>query len=492
MPPHHTLGTVLTCSLLALVAPAASAQPSPKGRDVARVYSETCASCHGAKLEGGLGPSLVDDTWKYGGDDASVTQSIREGRPEGGMPPFAGALTPQETRALVIFIREQAARRRSEQTAVAKPMADQAVKSERHAFTLETVVEGLETPWSVAFLPDGRMLVTEKPGRLRVVELRKGGKARLLPEPIRGTPEVFSGGQGGLLDVAVHPDYARNGWVYLAYSDPGKGGSAMTAIVRGKLREGRFVESQVIFRAPAELYRTGPVHFGSRLVFDGKGHLFFSIGERGQKEDAQQLSRPNGKVHRIRDDGSIPKDNPFAGRADALASIWSYGNRNPQGLAQHPVTGELWETEHGPRGGDELNRIQPGRNYGWPVITYGMNYDGTPMTDRTAQEGMEQPVVHWTPSIAVSAIDFYTGERFPQWKGHLFVGALAQQEVLRLVLEGGRVVHQEVLFKDVGRVRDVVSGPDGLLYVVFNGPDRVARLVPADGPAPGAKQSARE
>jgi glucose/arabinose dehydrogenase len=253
----------------------------------------------------------------------------------------------------------------------------------------------------------------------------------------------------------------------------------MTVIVRGKLREGRFVESQTLFRAPAELYRTGRVHFGSRFVFDGKGHVFFSIGERGQKEDAQDLSRPNGKVHRIREDGSIPKDNPFVGRAGAMPSIWSYGNRNPQGLARHPVTGELWATEHGPRGGDELNRIQSGRNYGWPVISYGMNYDGTPITDRTAQEGMEQPVLHWTPSIAVSAVDFYTGSRFPQWKNDLLVGALAQEELRRVKLEGGKVVHQEVLFKGVGRVRDVVSGPEGFVYVAFNGPDRIARLVPA-------------
>jgi aldose sugar dehydrogenase len=348
------------------------------------------------------------------------------------------------------------------------------VRSERHAFKLETVVEGLETPWSVAFLPDGRMLVTEKPGRLRVVE-----KGRLQPRPIQGTPEVWARGQGGLLDVAVHPDYARNGWIYLSYSDPGENGSAMTAIVRGRLREGRFVEQQTIFRAPAGLYRTGGVHFGCRLVFDGKGYLFFSIGERGHKEDAQDLSRPNGKVHRLHDDGRVPEDNPFVGREGALPGIWSYGNRNPQGLARHPETGALWESEHGPRGGDELNLLQPGRNYGWPLITHGMNYDGTPMTDRTAQEGLEQPVLHWTPSIAVSAIDFYTGNRFPQWKNHLFVGALAWQELRRLVIEDGRVVHQEVLFKDVGRVRDVVSGPDGSLYVVFNGPDRVARLVPA-------------
>jgi glucose/arabinose dehydrogenase len=451
----------------------AQSRKSPR-RDVAEVYASLCANCHGPKLEGGLGSSLVDDTWKSGADDESIARTIREGQAATGMPAFSAVLSPQDIRALVIYIREQGARKRSEGTVYAKPEAHKVVRGERHAFKLETVVDGVDTPWSVAFLPDGRMLVTEKSGRLRVVE-----KGRLLPEPIGGTPEVWSRGQGGLLDVAVHPHYARNGWIYLSYSDPGADGSAMTVVVRGRLREGRFVEQQTLFRAPPELYRTGGVHFGSRFVFDGKGHLFFSIWERGHKEDAQDLSRPNGKVHRINEDGSIPKDNPFVGRPGALPSIWSYGNRNPQGLARHPVTGELWESEHGPRGGDELNRIEPGRNYGWPVITYGMNYDGTPMTDRTAQEGMEQPVVHWTPSIAVSAVDFYTGSRFPRWKNDLLVGALAEEELRRVRLAGGKVVHQEVLFKGVGRVRDVVSGPDGFIYVAFNGPDRIARLVPA-------------
>jgi glucose/arabinose dehydrogenase len=344
------------------------------------------------------------------------------------------------------------------------------------------VAENLETPWSLAFLPDGRMLVTEKAGRLRVVE-----DGQLVPEPVSGVPAVWAEGQGGLLDVAVHPRYADNGWIYLSFSDPGENGSAMTAVVRGRLRDGRFVDQETVYRAAPELYRRGPVHFGSRFVFDG-GYLFFSIGERGQQTDAQDLSRPNGKVHRIHDDGRIPSDNPFVTRKDALPSIWSYGHRNPQGLARHPVTGELWDAEHGPRGGDELNLVEPGLNYGWPVITYGMNYDGTPMTDRTAQPGMEQPVTYWVPSIAVCAIDFYAGDRFPEWKHDLFVGALAQQELRRLVIENGEVTHQEVLFKNIGRVRDVVAGPDGYIYVAFNDPGRIARLVPADGPAGSARR----
>src|SRR5690606_32165195 len=280
------------------------------------------------------------------------------------------------------------------------------------------------------------------------------------------------------LDVGVHPDYASNGWIYLSYSDPGPDDSAMTAVVRGKLRDGAFVEQQTIFKAPTELYRKGTVHFGSRFVFEN-GYLFFSIGERGQMQDAQDLSRPNGKVHRIHDDGRVPDDNPFVGRDAALPTIWSYGHRNPQGLDVDPVTGGLYDAEHGPRGGDELNLVQKGRNYGWPVITYGMNYDGTPMTDKTAQEGMEQPVTYWVPSIAVSSIAFYTGDRFPQWKNNLFVASLAQQELRRLELKDGKVTHQEVLFKGVGRLRDIVVGPDGALYIAFNEPDRIARVVPA-------------
>ncbi len=472
-----TRGSLLSLAAVLVVlsvAVFAHQQTQTPVRDVAKLYGELCANCHGPRLEGAQFGSLVDDDWKFGNDDASLTKSIRDGHPAQGMPPMASLLSPQEIRAMVIYIREQGAQRRREATTFNKPQPNVTVKSEKHAFRLETVVEGVETPWSVAFLPDGRMLVTEKVGRLRIVE-----QGKLLPAPVAGVPEVLPKGQGGLLDVAVHPDYAQNGWIYLSYSDPGPEGSAMTAIVRGKLKDNTLVEQQTIYKAPVELYRTGPVHFGSRFVFDGKGHLFFSIGERGQGADAQDLSRPNGKVHRINEDGSIPKDNPFAGKPGALPTIYSYGNRNPQGLAQHPVSGALWEVEHGPRGGDELNVIRPGRNYGWPVITYGMNYNGTPMTDLTAKEGMEQPITHWTPSLGICAMDFYRGDKFPEWKNQIFITALAFQEVRRLELDGEKVTHQEVLFKDVGRVRDLVSAPDGNIYIAFNQPDRIARIVPA-------------
>jgi len=449
----------------------AGAQEERSGK-VAEVYAERCSACHGAKLQGGQSKSLLDNEWKYGGDDASLTASIRDGRLDAGMPPFGSMMSEQEVRALVIFIREKADAARRAATVFAKPQGDTIVKSEEHAFKVETVAEGLDTPWSLAFLPDGRMLVTEKPGRLRIVE--KGKR----PEPVFGVPAVWPEGQGGLLDVAVHPDYATNGWIYLSYSHPGPDASAMTRVMRARLQGGRLVDQETLFAPPVELYRSGTVHFGSRFVFDDKGYLFFTIGERGQKDDAQDLARPNGKVHRIKDDGRVPEDNPFVKTAGALPTIWSYGHRNPQGLAQQPVTGELWDAEHGPRGGDELNLVKPGRNYGWPVITYGMNYDGTPIADSTAKEGMEQPVLHWTPSIAVCAIDFYVGDRFPRWKNDLLVSSLAAEELRRVRIESGRVTNQEVLFKGIGRIRDVVVGPDGLVYVAFNVPDRVARLVP--------------
>jgi glucose/arabinose dehydrogenase len=286
------------------------------------------------------------------------------------------------------------------------------------------------------------------------------------------------------MDIALHPDFAKNGWIYLSYAEPGPtSGASMTVIIRGRVRDGKWVDQEVLYKAPPELYWVDNTHFGSRFLFDKEGHLFYSIGDRGHMKDAQDLSRPNGKIHRIHDDGRIPKDNPFVGTPGALGSIWSYGNRNVQGMSWHPVTGDLWATEHGPRGGDELNRIERGHNYGWPAITYGIDYDGTPISDKTEMPGMDPPVVQWTPSIATCAITFYTGDKFAGWKNNLFLTALAFQELRRLVLEGNKVVQQEILIKNSGRVRDVLTGPDGFLYVAFNQPDRIVRLVPADAKA---------
>ncbi len=469
------VGAALALLSLAIEGIVAHAQT----REVAKLFEQNCAGCHGADLKGGQTDSLLDDVWKHGnGDDETLFRIIRDGDEPNGMPPMKGDLNDAEIRALVVFIREKATEAKHAQTHFTKPGEDQIVKSREHRFRLKTVVDGLSTPWSLAWLPDGRMLVTELAGALRVVE---GGK--LKPEPVTGTPCVRAKGQGGLMEVALHPNYASNGWIYLAYTEAGTNSETwdggMTTVVRGRLKDHRWTEEQTIWRAPLWSFRDGGVHFGCRLVFDDAGHLFFTHGERGRMHDAQDLSRPNGKVHRVFDDGRIPPDNPFVGASNAIASIWSYGHRNPQGLDRHPITGELWSTEHGPRGGDELNLVQKGRNYGWPIVTHGMNYNGTPITALTAKEGLEPPVIHWTPSIAVCSARFYRGDKFPNWKNQLFVTALAQEELRRLVLDGHRVVEQEVLFKNIGRVRDVASGPDGLLYVVLNKPDKVARLEPA-------------
>ena len=471
MPPLRLL---LATSLLVLTA-SAFAQGTPPRRDIGRIYQQHCAACHGKNLQGGLAPSMLDDEWTHGSSDADLARLIRGGVPD-AMPAFKDELTEAEIRAMVVFIRERRAGHSSSRETKPQPVGQ--MRTELHRYQIETVADNLSTPWGLAFLPDGRLLFTEKSGALRLME-----NGRLAPAPIRGTPAVRNAGQGGLLDVAVHPRYAENGWIYLAYSDPAvRGGEevSLTVIVRGRLRDGVWVDQETIWKAPLEFYRPGGgVHFGCRIVFDRDGYLYFSHGERGRQEDAQNLKLPNGKIHRLHDDGRVPTDNPFVAQPGAFASIWTYGNRNAQGLAIDPRTGLLWETEHGPRGGDELNILRRGANFGWPVITYGMNYNGTPITERTAQDGMEQPVTHWTPSIAVCGIDFYDGAAFPQWKNNLLVTALAQQEVRRVVIDGDRVTHQEVIVKDIGRVRDVQTGPDGAIYLALNQPDRIVRLVPA-------------
>jgi glucose/arabinose dehydrogenase len=325
---------------------------------------------------------------------------------------------------------------------------------------ITTVAKGFEHPWGLAFLPDGRMLVTERPGRLRIVSADGTVSA-----PVEGVPRVYGKGQGGLLDVALDPSFATDPWVYLSFSEPGRGGGG-TAVARGRLADGKLTDVAVIFRQEPKL--EAGQHFGSRLVFDRDGRLYVTSGDRGNQDYPQRLDMGQGKIFRINRDGSIPADNPFVGQKRAIPAIWSYGHRNVQGAALHPVTGALWQTEHGARGGDELNIPQPGRNYGWPVITLGVNYNGQPIGsgEKTAP-GMEQPIHSWTPSIAPSGLAFYTADRFPAWKGSLFVGALAFQRVVRLSLDGDKVVGEEPLLVDFGeRIRDVRQGPDGYLYLL--------------------------
>jgi Glucose/sorbosone dehydrogenases len=349
----------------------------------------------------------------------------------------------------------------------------QTFETENGSVRVVTVAEGLEHPWGLTFLPDGRMLVTERPGRLRIVE--QDGR---LGEPLAGLPAIFAEGQGGLLDVALDPHFTDHGWVYVSFAEAGDGGAA-TAVARGKLGDGRLEDVEVIFRQRPKV--GGKNHFGSRLVFAHDGTLFVTLGERYQKERAQRLDETLGKLVRINPDGSIPPDNPFVGRADALPEIYSLGHRNVQGATLHPETGRLWTAEHGAQGGDEINRPEPGKNYGWPIITYGRDYSGAPIGEGTAKPGLEQPFHYWDPSIAPSGMTFYTGDRFPNWRGNLFIGSLKFGLLVRLEVSASKVDHEERLFEDLGeRIRDVRQGPDGLFYLLTDSPEgRILRIEPA-------------
>ena len=332
--------------------------------------------------------------------------------------------------------------------------------SEHGVVRVTTVAEGLEHPWGLAFLPDGRMLVTERPGRLRIV-----GVDGALSKPVSGVPRVQARGQGGLLDVALHPEFAENGLVYLSFSEPGSGGAG-TSVARGRLEGETLSEVRVIFQQTPKV-DTG-FHYGSRLVFDRDGKLYVSSGDRGMQDTAQDLTRGQGKLFKLNDDGTPVEGLPLAAREGTHPGVFSYGHRNIQGMALHPTTGLVWTHEHGPRGGDEINVPRAGRNYGWPVITYGINYNGSTIGEGLKEKaGMEQPLHQWTPSIGASGLAFYTADRFPAWKGDAFVGSLALTHLERVVVDGERVVETEVLLDDWNqRIRDVRQGPDGALYVL--------------------------
>jgi glucose/arabinose dehydrogenase len=456
---------------------------------VHEIFTTTCAGCHTNTLQAGRGPSLFTESFLSSRSDAQIVQAVTEGVPGTSMPAFKTLLSPEEMAQVPAYLRIRGGIM-NRHVGPAPDITGKIFKTQKANFKVETLAKGLDQPWGMAFLPNGRLIFTERAGRLRFLD--KTGK---LSAPVTGTPTVFVRQDGGMLDVALHPDYARNGWIYLSYTTvppgyvvrqgddtaPNLAPPTMTVIVRGKVNDqNQWVDQQTLFKAPDELYTHPADHYGSRFLFDGKGHVFYSLGERHEFQMAQNLAAPTGKIHRINDDGTVPKDNPFVHTLGALPTIWSYGHRNPEGLAYDPATGILWETEHGPVGGDEVNIIEPGKNYGWGVATMGLE----PGIMRQYAPGMTPPVTFYNPSIGPSGITFYTGDKFPAWKGNLFITGMVGEKLIRMEIKDRQILSQETVIADSGRVRDVLTGPDGFLYVLLqnrNGDPvggSIIRLVP--------------
>lgn len=433
------------------------------------IYQQACASCHGVEVA-----AFADRTWEYGAEKDSIIQVIAHGLPEEDMPGYdsvysAGAIDSLAT--YILTIREKI---EAYQFADASDSSD-VFSAEAYDLKLDTVMTDMKSPWGMAFLPGGDLLVTDKAGKLYRVD-----KMRNQTE-IKGVPEVHYAGQGGLFEVLLHPEFETNNWLYLSYaSSQEEDGEtlAATMITRAKLDGDQLKDAEVIFEANTYL-ATGH-HYGGRMEFAADGTLYVSVGDRGKRDDnPQAMDRYPGKIHRINADGSIPEDNPFADQQGVVPSIYSYGHRNPQGMAIHPETGAVWTHEHGPRGGDEINIVRPRLNYGWPVVSYGINYSGTTFTDKVKKAGMEDPLHYWVPSIAPSGMTFITGDRYPDWEGDLLVGSLKYRYLERIVLDGEDVIETEPLLKKIGRVRSVAMGPDGYIYVGVEGnPGFVVRLVP--------------
>lgn len=496
-------------ALLLALASAAHAQPRERTDIVATLYAEQCAVCHGDQLQGAAqGPPLIGADLKGGHSVDAIAASTAAGAVERGMPAWRETLTSDQIHALALYIAE-----RRQGTTLADfrynapfEMSETRIRSsQHHHFQLKTVVAGLDPqPYGLAVLPDGRFLVTEKMRGLKLISA--DGKTQTM---VSGAPQAYAdsmnlGGQpmglGWLMDVVLHPDFAANGWIYLSFGDRCENCNAesrktkrpvsMVKLVRGRLDGAVWVDQQTIWQADIETYNgMFEIAAGGRIAFDSRGHVFLSIGMKGPTEidGFQDLSLPYGKILRLTDDGRVPVDNPFVSRVGALGEIWSYGHRSPQGLEVEPATGVLWGTEMGPRGGDEVNLIRPGRNYGWPLVSKGVNYDGRPL-DNAAKLGIsfdlkdiEQPVVDLTPSPAVSSFVFYRGEEFPAWRGNMIVGTLRASDLMRMDVNNGRVLSIESLIEDLARIRDVAEGPQGELYLLLehNAGSRVVRLVRA-------------
>jgi glucose/arabinose dehydrogenase len=428
------------------------------GVDAKPLYAALCSSCHGQQLQQFKSLKTAE---KYSAQE--IAEFIKVGNIEKGMVAFGENLEENQIVSLSEFIKNYDYT--DNQTVV-----NTADKN----YEVETIISDLEIPWGMEFLPNGDMLVAEKKGVLSRFS-KEGGLT-----PITGLPKVRDGGQGGLLDLKLHPNYEENGWLYISYSyiDDKDTDAGNTAIIRAKLEGNQLTNIESIYKGIPAVNTA--YHFGNRMVFDKEGYLYLSNGDRGKRDDfPQKLDNSNGKIHRLNDDGSIPADNPFVDTEGAITSIYSYGHRNPQGLVMHPETGRIWEHEHGPKGGDEINLIEKGKNYGWPVISYGINYSGTTFTDITEKEGMEQPLHYYKPSIAPCGMAFVDSDVYPDWKNNLLIGSLSFRYLERVVLNGTQVIYQEKLLEELdSRVRDVRIGPDGYIYVAVEEPGRIIKLIP--------------
>src|SRR4051812_31293977 len=456
------------------------------------IFITACSGCHGSTAQPGPSArSLLSNDFLNSRTDAQIVQALSDGLTATPNHKFTTLLFPDEMAQIPAYLRI----RGGILNRTAGPIPDISGKdfnTQKASFRVETLVKGLDQPWGLAFLPDGRAIFTERAGRLRFMD--KNGN---ISEPVKGTPAVFVRQDGGMFDIQPHPDYAKNGWLYLSYStvtpgyqvQPGDDAApnmaplTMTYVVRGKVNaNNEWVNQQVLFNPPPDSFRVSADHYGTRFLFDRKGHFFWSMGERHDMQMSQNLASPLGKIHRLNLDGSIPKDNPFVHTPGALGSVWTYGHRNPEGLSFDPATGIFWETEHGPTGGDEVNIIEPGKDYGWGVATMGIE----PGIGRLHATGMTDPITFFNPSIGPSGITFYTGDKFPAWKGNLFITGMVGQKLIRTEIKDRQIVSQETVIADSGRVRDVKMGPDGLLYVLLqnmNGDTKggsIIRLVPAN------------
>lgn len=431
-------------------------------------YQLYCAGCHGVNLD-----KFKDDKWTYAKTPAKIEQIIAKGISNEGMPGFETELSHDEIRALGEYILAESKTKAISLSVNNAP--NDGIYGSDLKYKAEVVLDGLQIPWGIEFLPNGDMLIAERNGTLS----RYTKDHQLIK--INGLPEIRVAGQGGLMDLKLHPNYKENKWVYMSFSyiDEKDKNAGNTEIVRCKIEGNQITELESLYRGQPAV--TTNHHFGSRMEFDNEGYLYFSIGDRGRRDDfPQNINNSNGKVHRLKDDGSIPEDNPFYHIADAEKSVFTYGHRNIQGMVKNPLNGKIWTHEHGPRGGDEINIIEAGLNYGWPVISFGINYDGSTFTNDTAKIGMEQPLSYYVPSIAPCGMAFVTGSRYGEWENNLLIGSLRFQYLERCIIKDNQVIGHERLLEGIGRVREVKMSPDGFIYVGVENPGRILKLIPVN------------